>query len=143
MFGTSHLNPDEEQIVMMMKLGRPVRTIAQLTGNAHDYCRRICVRLAQSEGITYTPDNIMNRAEIAPVGITEASRRFRSRLSDKLHLLGTDYRAVASLIGMTRRCQKYARQRPFNHDWTLSQIERLAAALDMDFAQLMREAMHD
>lgn len=138
----SQLSERDELIIQMMELGRPVRNIAQLIGIEHDYCRKICAKLSTKAGFEYKPITPYKRTEMTSVGITEATRRFRGVLGDKLYLLGNDGRQVAKLIGMTIRCQKAARQRPFNHDWTLSQIERLAAALGTDFATLMREALN-
>lgn len=131
----------DERIVEMMRRGRPVRAIAQMEGLEADYCRKICKSLAAREGFEYNPAKV-TRSDMSFVGLTEASRGFRRYLGDKLHKLGDDPRRVARLVGMTQRCRKYAMERPFNHDWTLTQIERLAAALEMDFADLMREAMN-
>lgn len=141
MFGSiGNLISRDQRIISMMKLGRPVRIIAALEGIEHDYARKLCMRLAKEEGLDYAPDNKLVRAETPPVGITDSSRSTRRFLADKLCLLGTDYQDIAKQVGITLRSQKYARQRPFNHDWTMSQIERLAAALNTDFLSLMQEA---
>ena len=125
----------------MIGLGRPVRIIAKTIGIEHDYCRKLIVKLANENCIDYQPDNSIERSKQPPVGISDASRRFRSRLGDMLYTLTdkSDARAVARQIGMPIRSQKYAKETPFNHDWTLSQIERLAISLDKDFAVMMQE----
>ena len=135
-------NERDARIIQMMELGRPVRTIAQLEGLEHDYCRKICMRLVASSGIEYTPERVYKRLEMTTVGLTEKTRRLRSYLADKLYDLGDNPRVIAKQIGMTLRCQKYAKQRPFRHDWTLSQIERLAEALETDAITLMKEALN-
>ena len=49
-------------------------------------------------------------------------------------------REASRLVGLNSHDLKYAKQRPFNHDWTLSQIERLADSLGLDPKQLLAEA---
>lgn len=130
------------RIIQMMELGRPVRAIAQAEGLEHDYCRKICVKLSAEAGIEYNPKKVYSRLEMTTIGLTENTRRLRSFLADKLYELGDDPRVVAKQIGMTLRCQKYARQRPFRHDWTLSQIERLAEHLGTDAVTLLGDALN-
>lgn len=136
------LSERDARIVQMMELGRPVRTIAQAEGLEHDYCRKICVKLSAANGIDYNPEKIHKRPEMSILGLTDNTRRLRSYLADKLYDLGDDPRVIAKQIGMTLRSQKYARQRPFRHDWTLSQIERLAGALGTDAVTMMGEALN-
>lgn len=136
------INDRDERILQMIVLGRPVRAIAQLEGLDHDYCRKICTRLAKQNGVEYKPDRVYKRSEMATVGLTDATRRMRSHLGDRLYDLGDDSREVARAVGMTIRCLKYAKQRPFKHDWSLSQIERLASALDKDVHTLLCEALN-
>jgi hypothetical protein len=139
----ARLTEREERMLAMMALGRPVRTIAQLEGLEHDYCRKLVVKLANDNAVEYTPDNTLQKSKMPPVGVTEASRRMRSQLGDILHKLATasDARTVARQIGMSVRSQKYARETPFNHDWTLSEMERLAIACNYEFAAMMREVL--
>lgn len=72
-------------------------------------------------------------------GLThEASGSFRSRLGDHLYRLRLKHHPleVALITGMTLAEQRRACVRPFNHDWTISQQERLAAALNIKMEDL-------
>jgi hypothetical protein len=46
---------------------------------------------------------------------------------------------VAELTGVPARKQLKAEAKPYDHDWSMSQIERLAEASDMTFAELLRK----
>jgi hypothetical protein len=143
--GRISLNNRDARMIQMMEIGRPVRAIAQLVGLDHEYCRKICTRLMREHDLKYVPDNTMVREETAPLGISEDSRSFRRYLSTKLNELALqepNTSNVAAITGVLQRDQKYAKQRPFHHDWTLSQMERLAAALGLDFIAMMKEAIN-
>jgi hypothetical protein len=63
------------------------------------------------------------------------ARPLRSRLADLLHKLTMQYESrelLAPVLGMNPREQLRAISKPYRHDWTLSQIERLALALGLD-----------
>jgi hypothetical protein len=72
--------------------------------------------------------------------MTSATARLRQKLGDNVYLLrerGKDSshfgrNEVAPRIGLNNRQQKRAEERPFTHDWTISQIERLARELGRD-----------
>lgn len=136
----SRLDERDQRMIQMMLIGYPTTAIAKLEGLDQDYCRKICAKLSKDNQIVHVQRQTTSRVE-APVGLTDASRRMRSRLADHLHelsdLLDNDLRRVSGVVGLNLRDQKYAKERPFNHDWTLSQIERLAKGLDVNFSELL------
>lgn len=71
-------------------------------------------------------------------GLTDASRALRARLADALHSLGSDRAEVAALTGLNRHEQIRAINRPFRHDWTVSQIERLATATGRSMLEMLQ-----
>lgn len=89
--------------------------------------RQIIKKLSQDHGVKYTP-----QAETMPYGLTPETLTLRMFLGDKLFEV---QQKMGGRIGATRltglnvREQVRAEQRPWSHDWTLSQIERLAHAL--------------
>jgi hypothetical protein len=139
------LRERDERIVEFMREGRPIRAIKELEGLDHDNCRKICLSLSRQYGVEYDADDRKEPGQILPEGITEQSQGFRSRLADMLYQLGHDRRMhkieIAQATGITQRSQKYATERPFTHNWSLSQIERLAAVRGTGFRDLMLRAI--
>jgi hypothetical protein len=112
----------------------PLGHIAKLEGMHERAVRDIVKELETEHNIEYM--NVASKASpdtLAP-GLTTATSALRMNLGTELYTLrerGNDSadfarNEIAPRVGLNPRQQARAEQRPFNHDWTLSQIERLA-----------------
>jgi hypothetical protein len=113
----------------------PIREIAAREGSTARYIRCLVKRLEREHGITYRGWGLSYKAQLS-----DESYQLRSRLADHLYNLleQAESRAeVAILIGLNNREQLRAINRPFTHDWTLSQIERLGQALGYRLGKLV------
>jgi len=113
----------------------PIREIAAREGATVRYVRHLVKKLEQENGVYYSGWGLSYKPPLS-----EESYHLRSRLADQLYNLleREGGRAdVARLVGLNTREQLRAINRPFAHDWTLSQIERLGQALDFRVGHLM------
>ena len=131
----------EERLRQFIIEQRPISAIAKLESLDLPYARVLVRRMVKDEGLEYNPPKITRQGKEPIVGLTEDTRKVRAKLGDYLAALGRDHRSIALNIGILFRSQQYARDRPFNYDWTLSNIERLARASDIPFKRLMLEAL--
>lgn len=127
----------DERIITYLLNGSTSRHIAVLEGLDEDRCRKLCRALVEEhELVLPAPPQRGSPAPVTlPVGVTDASRGLRNRLGDELYglvefLQGRRLRLaeVGVLTGLPPSAQKRASTRPYAHDWTLGQIERLLAA---------------
>ena|SRR3990167_538332 len=133
----------DARVSKFLRENLPVKHIASLEGMDYDNCRLYCNRLAADQGIDYKP----NTSETAPVfapGLNPTNRQFRAGIADVLYQLRhpntrdrTSDVELGRLTGIPPRAQSRAIQRPFNHDWTLSQMTRLAESSELDFTKMM------
>lgn len=66
----------------------------------------------------------------APYGLTEETMALRAKLGSivaEMSEKGLSREQIGELTGLNKRESYRAERRPFNHDWTLSQIERILA----------------
>lgn len=118
----------------------PIGTIAEMEGLTNRTARIIIKEIEQAEGIDYFGKRLRRDASELPYGLTSSTIRMRQKLGDHLYLLlerGQESskiarNAAAARIGLGNREQIRAEQRPFNHDWKLSQMERLARELNRE-----------
>lgn len=94
---------------------------------------KIIKRLERDRGFQYlgTPA----ARGVADNDLAGLARPLRSRLADLLYKLSGQYESrdlLAPVLGMNPREQLRALNKPYRHDWTLSQIERLALALGLE-----------
>jgi hypothetical protein len=130
----------DDYVAELMKAGRPVKSIAETIGQPVDYTRKIVRRIKAERGITYERPK---EKTIGSDSLTEASAPMRRRLADHLNAVrerlgaGLSIRQKGALaaraIGVFAKTQNVAIVRPFNHDWSLTQIERLAKAQGEEF----------
>jgi hypothetical protein len=128
----------------------PYKTILALEGMHDRACRGIIWELEAELGIKYlgTPASKGAKDEL-PYGLTAATAQLRGKLADNLYQLrmrGKDHsqsgrNELAPQIGLNARQQLRAEERPFAHDWTLSQIERLARALGRDPREFLLQCL--
>ena len=105
----------------------------------------MCDKLAKQHGVEYTPRSEGDTPAM-PEGLTSESSLLRSRLGDLVYHLSFRQKRhpleISKLVGLgSQRAQKLAQERPFAHDWKLSQIERLAKVHEMPFKHLMLQSL--
>ena len=127
----------DERLAIFIEQGRPVRAVAKLEGIEHDYAYKLLKQVARVRGLEYHPRRVAHPAGEPILGLTAASQTLRARLGDYLYRLEGSPATIARQVGITAKNQPVAQDRPFNHDWTLSQIERLAEASNQDFHTFM------
>ena len=131
-----------ERIKEYMTADPPVslKRIRLMEGLTDRSIRQLVKEIEAELGIDYFGMHIRDEIDGLPYGLTSATLRLRQKLGDHIYLLnqrGSESKrigrhSVAPRIGLNNREQIRAEQRPFNHDWTLSQIERLARELNRD-----------
>jgi hypothetical protein len=74
-----------------------------------------------------------------PVGLLDIDTQFRAWIGDEVRVLRRQhhYVDVAQMIGLTNIEQMRAVERPYAHNWTLSQLQRLAVARGMTLPELI------
>ena len=113
------------------------RAIQTSEGLSAGLARQKIKELEREHGVSYFGTAAAKGG--VPYGLTDDSRAMRARLSDALHAVARkqpDKAAVSALTGLNRREQRRAIERPFRHDWTVSQIERLARLVGRSVADL-------
>lgn len=97
--------------------------------------KRMKKDVADPAGLTITA----GRNTALPLGLMDIERQFRVNLKTKLNELRdhNHYIDVAHMVGMTNVEQHRAVTSPFTHNWTLSQMQRLAAALGLTFEEVL------
>jgi hypothetical protein len=116
----------------------PYNQIRLMEGMHDRACRQLIKEIEDEHGLDYlgTPASKTPK-DALPYGLTSSTAHFRGRLGDHLYQLrhrGNNHdnfgrNQVAPRVGLNARQQLKAEERPFAHDWTLSQIERLAREL--------------
>lgn len=104
----------------------------------------------KNNGLAHLKPKVQSRTPTQAYGLTSESARMRSRLSKKIAQLRDQYPAedVAGMTGISemqqnRTIYSLSASHHILHDFTISQIERLAAALGMTFKELMDYALQD
>lgn len=117
-----------------MRQARPVAAIAEVIGLAPDQTRKIITRLKKELGLEYKPPRLQPR-----ILFTDQSREFRNSLGNMLYGYRERSRKhpteIAMELGLLISQQKKATERGGQHDWKISEIERLAAARGESFKQ--------
>lgn len=128
----------EDRLAIYIAQGRPVSAVAKSEVIEHDYAYKLLREVAAKRGLTYQPRR-GPRAEI--VGLTSASQQLRARLGDALYKLKDADTDLTRSVGILAKSQPYAHSRPFNYDWSLSQLERLATATGLDFRTMLLQML--
>lgn len=118
----------------------PLANIVMVEGISTGSARKIIKKLSKEHGISYIGTAASRNDGGTPVGLTETTNRFRSSLANELWRVTNNHNEfgfkarvqAASALGLHPREQIAAEVTPFNHDWKLSQIERLARQLGED-----------
>jgi hypothetical protein len=116
-----------------IKQGLNVRSIAARIGMNELAARRIIYALSPGYRGTVNDDT--------PYGMDTESLAQRIKLGSLLYDLRESLKGdrvqVARLTGLNRNEQIAAEQRPFEHDWSISQIQRLAKAISVNYKDII------
>jgi hypothetical protein len=128
----------DEWIVDLLRKNATFPVIARIVGMDTTAVGRHCRRLIKQHNIDYHPPK---RSVDEPVpGLTEASARLRNKLGTRVcHMRdvnGLSSREIAKRTGVPARAQGRATNGS-RHDWTISQMERLAEAGNETFKEML------
>jgi hypothetical protein len=130
-----------ERFIGYINDGLSVRSIAQREGFEEDYVKKLRHQIAAQEGLTINE----GISDAVPFGFTKSGDRFRARMGDLVHEMlnkrGRHPMELARDFGLTQTQQRTAAETPFHHNWTMSQLERLAAHEGVSFTQFMLNKM--
>ena len=123
----------------------PLPTICEIEGMHPRSARALIKEIETEHNLNYMGVHSRAPKDQMPYGLTQATHRLRQKLADNLYMLrerGKDSshyspNEVAARIGLHSRAQLKAKERPFAHDWKLSEIERLARELGRDPQELL------
>lgn len=123
----------------------PLNTIAEMEGMHHTVARQIITELCEEHNLTYFNKWSRRSATDTPFGLTESTFRLRANLANA-HFAAREARKKTheqscDMAGLNAHQQKRAENRPFNVDWKLSQIERLARALGRDPREFLLQCL--
>lgn len=135
------LQERDDRIAVFMEQGRAVAVIAELEGLEPDYCRKATRRIAEERSIEYSPEK-----EPVPRGLlSDASRRFRNNVANEVYKLretpGRHPLEISRDTGLTQFQIGIAIDKGGLHDYKLSQLERIAAASNDNFTNMMLKAL--
>jgi hypothetical protein len=126
--------------VQYIKDGLSVAEIADIEGVREDNGATERRQIARAEGL-----EIWNRSSLGSAharGVLDVPSLFRTHLKNELAELAKQHQPedLQALIGLNPKAVRDAQKRPYAHNWTLGQMQRLAQARGKTFEQLMIEA---
>lgn len=128
---------EHEEIINLIVEGVSPRGIAARMGMNEVAARRLINQLIKEHKIDY----VVTVVDDLPYGLTQETVRLRIYLGARLYDLrqqhGGDRDVVGRLVGLNRREQIRAEQRPYSHNWDLSQIERLSRATSIPIREML------
>jgi DNA-binding XRE family transcriptional regulator len=120
-------------------------TIGEMEGMHDSAVRKTVVELCKEHNLNYMKCGSRRDRRMMPFGITQGSARFRSKLADALYRLRKEQTLtvvdMATTVGLNAQRLRAAESRPYNHDWKLSEIERLATALGRETREFLLECL--
>ena len=136
-----------ERIRAMLEENPPpsLRRIAEREGMREKAVRNILEDFGDI-GAQFISRSIRSPRDETPYGLTPATANLRRKLGDMVFLIRQrgDHNgpnSIAPKIGLNFQEQPKAETGPFNHDWKLSQIERLARELGRDPRELLMSCL--
>jgi hypothetical protein len=123
-------------IVDHIRAGHTSDEISDAEGMDRDDARKQRKAIADAEGLDV---HTIGRSGFDPVGLIEERSGFRNRLGDELERLRRTHHAleIAKMTGLTQSQQRAATQPVPKHNWTVSQIKRLADARGRTFEEMI------
>jgi len=99
----------------------------------------LCREIGQQLGIK----PVQGHTDLLPYGLSSSGpgAKLRSTLGNHLFRLTKNhhFREVSVMTGLTNAEQKRALNNPPRHDWSLSQIERMAKARNITFLEVLND----
>ena len=128
----------KERVAQLMAEALPIANIAIIVGVDYGYAWKLCREIDPD----YKPSK-NQRAEHKPVRSLSESFHMRAILAELLYALLQKHskQAVATLTGLRIQDQKRAVNRPYTHDWSLSQMQAVAEASDVTLEQVVRTSL--
>ena len=134
---TQGLSSCYDDIIAYINEGLTPKSIAERAGMNELAARRLINDLVKLHGLSYVP----SITDDTPFGMDQQTVFLRIHLGNLLYdlrmRLDGDRTSVSRLTGLNRTEQIRAEQRPYNHNWTLSQIQRLAKVTDTPLMELL------
>lgn len=131
------LDDRDKRMVGYIKSRLSAAEIAKREGIQPDYAMKQRKRVAVENGLTIQGP----KSGDMPYGLDNESRRLRGRLGDKLWYLQSKLKMeqleIAQRVGIPRKLQKKAMEKPNAYNWTLAEMQQLAKALGVSFEALM------
>jgi hypothetical protein len=137
----------EAQIVELMRQNVPMVNISELLGISYNYLHNtLRPNLIRKYGLDYKPVRAAI-GEVAPgLGLSDDARTFLSRLGGFIysmrHKKALSAVEVGRLTGLSRNAQAHA-MNASRHNWTVSQIDRMATANGHTFKEVVIDSMID
>ena len=142
------LNDRRARFIGYIKAGLRLPEIAEREGVDERYAKQVRKEIASAEGLSIAenpPPSVEERARLLPFGLTSSSNSLRGRLGSVVYkhteINGMHPVDLAAKTGVNQKALKSSWSNPSIHDWSLSQIERLAALEGKDFVTFMRELL--
>lgn len=118
----------------------PLENILRMEGITDRTARGVIAELEKEHGIRYIDTPGARVGQAIPFGLSPSTNRLRANLANELYRVTNSHNQfgfkgredAAQAVGLNPRQQIRAENKPFGHDWTLSQIERLARTLGED-----------
>ena len=125
-----------QRAIELLQQGRPINAICKILGMEYETGRRICNDLIRQHKIDYQPQNFEQK-------LPQDTHLLRHNLSTALYNYreNTHWGVVSMTTGLPNRDQHNAIERPYKHDWTITEISRLAAAQGDTFRNLMLKSL--
>lgn len=139
--------PDhQEALLKLISSNIPVSNIQIILGMNERTVRREIARLCKEFDLDYAPPAEGGRGVFIPrtepsttrlrVALYNWLTSFREAFTPQL----TD-RELAIATGMNVRAVRHAMNRPYTHDWTLTEISRAAASMGMTLETLLEDCL--
>lgn len=131
----------EQLMLAMLVKKRPIEAIAEALGLDYDQARKMKKTLV--ERVANFSGNELGSESDVPEGphLTDDSKRLRQHLGNLLYDMKNRNKvhpvAIAMQTGITQRNQRKASEKPWMYDPSLSQMERIARANNLDFRTMM------
>jgi len=124
-------------IIAYINEGLTPKSIAERAGMNELAARRLINELVKVHGLSYVP----SITDDTPFGMDQETIHLRIKLGNLIYDLRQandgDRVKVARLTGLNRTEQIRAEQRPYNHNYTIAQIQRIAKVTDTPISELL------
>lgn len=138
----------DSRLIRLVKSNAALVTIQKVSGvSSYAVMRREIDRICLEHGLIYTPSGGQGKFTTRfDKASTEATYTFRFNLCNWVAAYHEHFPQVTKLqlidaTGLTSRALDRARARPYDHDWSLTQLCRLATSLGMTFTELTSDCL--